>query len=262
MVKLIKLRIGGDVDEINVNLKKNEKYNLTLLKTELQISDKSFKLQHEWEIEGRKVLRLLGSNDSSKKEENFHQLPIKNEYQFYGDLYAVMVNKNIIQDLDLENFENIYNALYCESDESENSEMEEEDEEDVYGDIDEQEQNEEDEEDENMNIDNYGDEGDENISDDDSIVDVEDKKKPKKKKKIIKITETRDILSENTTPPETYDISERQKILDILLTLNINNEMDKTYFRELEMEIFNYAIRDAIQRNIVPTEYSFKENLY
>ena len=68
------------------------------------------------------------------------------------------------------------------------------------------------EDEEDMNIDNYGDEGDENISDDDSIVDVEEKKKLKKKKKVIKITETRDILNEEITPPETYKIKERQQI--------------------------------------------------
>ena len=261
MVKLIKLNVTGDVDEVNVSLKKNEKFNLSLLKTELQISDKNFKLQHEWDLDNKKTLKLLGRTQGPKAEENFHQLPIKNEYQFYGDLYAVMVNKNVVQDLDLENFENIYNALYCESDESENSDIEEEvDEEDVYDDIDEQDDQEEDEED--MNIDNYGDEGDENISDDESIVDVEEKKKTKKKKKVIKITETRDILNEETTPPETYKIKERQQILNILITLDKTGEIDKEYFREMEMEIFNYAIRDAIQRNIVPTWNILLKKIY
>ena len=133
----------------------------------------------------RKVLRILGSSEGSKSDENIHQLPIKNEYQFYGDLYAVMLNKNVIQDLDLENFENIYNALYCESDDSENSDIEEEEEDDeeVYGDIDEQDINEEEDDEENMNIDNYGDEGEENFSDDESVVDIEEKKKTKKKKR-------------------------------------------------------------------------------
>ena len=60
MVKLIKLNVSGDVDEVNVSLKKNEKYNLSLLKTELQISDKTFKLQHEWDLDNKKVLKLLG----------------------------------------------------------------------------------------------------------------------------------------------------------------------------------------------------------
>ena len=263
MVKLIKLRIGGDVDEVNVNLKKNEKYNLALLKTELQVTDKSFKLQHEWEIESRRVLRILGSSEGSKSDENIHQLPIKNEYQFYGDLYAVMLNKNVIQDLDLENFENIYNALYCESDDSENSDIEEDEEdEEVYGDIDEQDINEEEDDEENMNIDNYGDEGEENFSDDESVVDIEEKKKTKKKKKIIKITETRDILNEETSPPESYSISERQKILDILTSLDTKKEIDLEYFKEIEMEIFNYSIRDAIQRNIVPTWNILLKKIY
>ena len=86
MVKVIKLKITGDVDEINISLKKNEKYNLSLIKTELQISDKSFKLQHEWDLDNKKILKLLGSSEGSKGDENYHQLPIKNDYQFYGDL--------------------------------------------------------------------------------------------------------------------------------------------------------------------------------
>ena len=258
MVKVIKLNVSGDVDEVNVSLKKNEKFNLSLLKTELQISDKNFKLQHEWDLDNKKNLKLLGRIQGEKSEENFHQLPIKNEYQFYGDLYAVIVNKNVVQDLDLENFENIYNALYCDSDESENSDLEVE-EEDVY-DIDELEDQEEEEED--MNIDNYGDEGDDNLSEDESVVDPEEKKKPKKKKKVIKITETRDILNEETVSPKNYKIKERQQILDILITLDNTEEIDKQYFRDLEMEIFNYAIRDAVQRNIVPTWNILLKKIY
>ena len=260
MVKVIKLKITGDVDEINLSFKKNEKYNLSLIKTELQISDKSFKLQHEWDLDNKKFLKLLGSSEGNKSDENYHQLPIKNDYQFYGDLYVIVVNKNIIQDLDLENFENIYNALYCDSDESENSEMDEDEVEEEFDDIDNQEDEEEDEE--NINIDNYGDEGDELISDDDSVLDVEEKKKTKKKKKVLKITETRGILNEESIPPENYSIKEREQILNILRTLDKNNKIDEQYFKDLEMEIFNYSIRDSIKRNIVPTWNILLKKIY
>ena len=68
MVKLIKLNITGEVGEVNISLKKNEKYNLNTIKSELQISKKSFKLQHEWEIENKKVLRLLVHPKKGKKK--------------------------------------------------------------------------------------------------------------------------------------------------------------------------------------------------
>ena len=261
MVKVIKLKITGDVDEINISLKKNEKYNLSLIKTELQISDKSFKLQHEWDLDNKKILKLLGSSEGSKGDENYHQLPIKNDYQFYGDLYAIIVNKNIIQDLDLENFENIYNALYCDSDDSENSEFEDEEGDDEFEDINEQKSEEEDD-DENIHMDDYGDDGEDVISEEESIVDLEEKKKPKKKKKVIKITETRDMLNEETIPPDNYIIKERSQILDILKSLDKEGEIDENYIKLLEMEIFNYAIKDSIVRNIVPTWNFLLKKIY
>mgnify|MGYP006977864693 CR=1 FL=1 len=44
-------------------------------------------------------------------------------------------------------------------------------------------------------------------------------------------------------------ILKTKKMLNILLTLNHNND----YMRYLEMEILNFAINDSIRRNIVPT---------
>ena len=88
MVKLIKLNVSGDVDEVNVSLKKKTKslICLSLKKTELQISDKNFKLQHEWIWIIRKTpSNFLEEPKVLKQKKNFHQLPIKNEYQF-GDL--------------------------------------------------------------------------------------------------------------------------------------------------------------------------------
>tara|TARA_B100000795_G_scaffold261036_1_gene237449 strand:- start:490 stop:1590 length:1101 start_codon:yes stop_codon:yes gene_type:complete len=252
MVKIIKLSINGDVDEININIKTKEKYNINLIKSQLDISSKYFKLQHEWEIDNNKTLKLLGISQSGAEEENFHQLPIKSNYKFYGDLYVIMININIIQDLDLENYENIYNALYFESDDEEKSD-ESDNEADIYELAD---QEHEDDEDDEINLDTYG----ENSTDDESILDQEDKKKPKvvKKKKIIKIPETRDILHEEENPPEKYVIIEREKMLNILLSLNHNND----YMRYLEMEILNFAIRDSIRRNIVPTWNILLKKIY
>ena len=42
-------------------------------------------------------------------------------------------------------------------------------------------------------------------------------------------------------------------MLTILLGIDKNQEIDKEYFKQLEMEIFNYSIKDSIKRNIVPT---------
>ena len=255
MVKIIKLNINGEVIDINISLKKKEKFDINLIKNQLNIINNNFKIQHSWEIENNKVLILLGSSNSNNdndEEENFHQLPIKNNYQFYGDLYVIMVNKNIIQDLDLENFENIYNALYFEDEEKTDNSDIEEDIENIYID-------QEEEEEEDLNLDNYG----EDISTDDdaeSMIDLEEKKKPKilKKKKIIKILETKDILYEENNPPEKYNINEREKMLNILFTLNHNND----YMRYLEMEILNFAIRDSIRRNIVPTWNILLKKIY
>ena len=54
--------------------------------------------------------------------ENIHQLPLKNEYQFYDNLYALVLQEQKYSPLNMETFENIYNALYLkmedESDEA------------------------------------------------------------------------------------------------------------------------------------------------
>ena len=128
MVRIIKLNTIGEVDEVNLSLKKNEKFTLSTIKKELLIDSKYFKEQCEWELENEKILKIFGSINENDGDENFHELPIKETYQFYGDLYAIVLSKNIILDLDIENFENIYNALYCESDaeESENEEVDDE----------------------------------------------------------------------------------------------------------------------------------------
>ena len=114
MVKIIKLNFDGDLDEVNINIK-NDKFNLSLIKESLKIEDDNFKEHYECDVGDMCILKLLGNN-SSKEEENIHQLPIDGEYQFFGDLYLVMLSKNNLKELDIENFEYIYNALYCGQD--------------------------------------------------------------------------------------------------------------------------------------------------
>jgi transcription elongation factor S-II len=247
MVKIIKLNISGEIGEVSINLKKNEKFNLINIKRELLINNKHFKEQYEWELDNNRVLKLLGSKQEEADEENFHQLPIKESYQFYGDLYTVILYKNVILDLDIENFENIYNALYFESDDEESENGEEEEEEEIYEQIDTVEDS-----DEDLHLDNYG---DDNSSDNESIVDTEEKKKSKnvKKKKVIKIQETKDILYEETVPQEKLENEIRHKVLELLCKIDINKNIGESFFREVEMELYNYSIRSSIKKNIVPT---------
>ena len=256
MVKIIKLNINGEVDEVSVSCKKNEKFNLNNLKRELHINNKHFKEQHEWELDNNRILKLYGSKHEETDEENFHQLPIKDNYQFYGDLYTLVLHKNVILDLDIENFENIYNALYCDSEDEESENSDNDEEEDLYED---QEETLEDSDDD-LNLDNYG---DENSSGDESV-DMEEKKKTKniKKKKVIKIQETRDILYEETTPQKKLDNETRAKVLDLFLKLNEKKEIDDYFFKEMEMEIFNYAIKSSLQKNIVPTWNILLKKIY
>ena len=54
--------------------------------------------------------------------ENIHQLPLKNDYQFYDNLYALVIQEQKYCALNMENFENIYNALYLKM-EDETDEM-------------------------------------------------------------------------------------------------------------------------------------------
>ena len=51
-------------------------------------------------------------------------------------------------------------------------------------------------------------------------------------------------------------------MLKILISLNKEKDIDEMYFREMEMEIFNYAIKDSIRRNIVPTWNILLKKIY
>ena len=59
MVKIIKLNINGEVDEVSVSCKKNEN-SINNLKRELHINNKHFKEQHEWELDNNRIFKLYG----------------------------------------------------------------------------------------------------------------------------------------------------------------------------------------------------------
>ena len=262
MVKIIKLNYDGDLDETNLSIK-DRKYKFQLVKESLNIDDTNFKEQHEWDIGKMGIIKILGKNNCDKEEENIHQLPIKYDYQYFGDLYVIMVNNNLIQDLDIENFECIYNALYSDPEFFLNDSDRSDEEKDIE-DIDEDELNNEQEyynidddlvDDENLVMDNYGDDS----TDNESVVGVEEKKK--RKKKIIKIIETRDILYEETCIKENIVDTLRHKSLDILKKTGIIC-LSETFVKELEMEIFNYSLRQALKKKIVPTWNTHVKKIY
>ena len=60
MVQIIKLNINGEIDEVSVSTKKNEKFSLNNLKKELHITSKHFKEQQEWELDNNRILKLFG----------------------------------------------------------------------------------------------------------------------------------------------------------------------------------------------------------
>ena len=244
MVFVIKLVINGDIDEQNIYTKKTENYNFENFKE--KINEDDIQELYQWDLEKKKVLKLFGKNEGDKKSENIHQLPINDiEYNYFGDLYICLLDNNKYASMDIEVFENIYNALYLSvMDEEENVLSEEEN---LF--IDNIVVSEEDEEE--FNIDNYGDDISDIESDEESKKIV---KKPKKKKLMKKDVELKDILNEETTLKDLNNLT-RVKTLEILLSLL--NQKEKTnyrdYFRELEKEIFNHTINSCIEKNIVPT---------
>ena len=68
-------------------------------------------------LEGGRKLILIGSK-FQEGEENMHQLPINRQYQYYGDLFTLILLDHKYQDLSLESFENFW-SLYLNMDESE-----------------------------------------------------------------------------------------------------------------------------------------------
>ena len=265
-IPIIKLLCDGELEEVNINCKKKENYNLNNFLKKINLEEEVyFSELHSWDLDQKKKLILIGSTISQDDGmENIHQLPIKEEYQYYGNLYALITQDNKYSPLDLEIFENIYNALYLKmEDMSEDSDsLFSSDEEDL-----EEKNQEEDDDNENI-IEDYGDGGEDSMQEEEeeeNDIEVEEKKKKTvKRKKIIKIPETtaQDILKEEDVVQELTETS-RIKCLEILCNVIPKiTKNDREYMKNLERCVFNYSLQKSIERNIIPTWNIVFKNIY
>ena len=248
MVSIIKLSINGDIEELNIYTKKNEQFKFETFLDKLS-SEQDIKELHQWELEKKKVLKLFGKNQGDKKNLNIHQLPIPDkDYNYFGDLYVCLLDNNKYAQLNIEIFENIYNALYLTCMENEEESEVSDDGGNIFSDSEEPQTEDEEEE---FNIDNYGDEND--SSEDEAEEEEKKKKLPKKKFIKSKDVDNKDILYEEKEVSELKD-EIRIKTLELLLTLLTIREKEKLidYFKDLERNIFNYTINSSIEKNIVP----------
>lgn len=265
-IPIVKLLYDGELDEINITCKKKEVYNLDNFLKKINLDEEIYYRElYSWDLDNKKKLILVGKSvDEEPGRENLHQLPIKDDYQYYDNLYVIIIQDAKYSPLDMETFENIYNALYLkmedisESDDSlYSSEEEDLDEKDLL------------DEDEDNIIEDYGDEGDEggnteNELDEDELEQDEKKKKPMKRKKLIKLPEevTQDIMKEEKEI-QTLTEPTRIKCLEILQSvLKISSASDKEYMKNVERHIFNYTFRKSIDRNIIPTWNIVFKNIY
>lgn len=246
MVCILKLTVNGEIEENNIYTKRGELFDLKKFKE--KFNDEIFDELYSWDLEKKKVLKLFGKSKGDKKDENVHQLPIPNsEYNFYGDLYLCLLDNLKYIPIDIEVFENIYNALYLTLMDEDNEKSD--DDENIFSD---NSINSEIDEDEDFNIDNYGDD----LETSDIESDDESKKivKKAKKKKILKDTEidNKDILYEEREICELKNIT-RQKTLEILLSLITEKDEYLNYFQDLERFIYNHTIKICTDKNVVPS---------
>ena len=103
-IPIIKLLCDGELEEVNINCKKKENYNLNNFLKKINLEEEVyFSELHSWDLDQKKKLILIGSTISQDDGmENIHQLPIKEEYQYYGNLYALITQDNKYNALDLE----------------------------------------------------------------------------------------------------------------------------------------------------------------
>ena len=262
MSKIIKLLSNGDINELNISIIKNEHYNISKFRDKLNL-DNDFIELYEWDVDNNKRLILIGSKLKTQ-EENIHQLPIEAEYQYFGDLYLCLVYLKKYQSLTIENFENIYNALYLNMDEYDSSQSDLEMENDNNNN-DDNETNGFDDEDNDNKVEDYGDDIDDSTLYENNDLDeeIEDEVDKKKKKKVISTNfETKDILYEEKELKE-LKLETRIKVLKILNSIIENvTEDELLYFKELERSIFNYSIKKCISINVVPTWDIYHRNIY
>lgn len=269
MSKIIKLLSNGDINELNISIINNEIYNIKSFREKLNLDSNVIEL-YEWDIDTNKKLLLIGNKNNNNEEENIHQLPIDIDYQYFGNLYLCLIyNKKFIS-LNIETFENIYNALYSNMD-NYSSEQSDLDYDSIDNDTDDNDDNNincDDDDNDNDIIEDYadGDEYDdsklyENGDDGDNDNEEETEKK-KKKKKICNNFEPKDILYEEKELSN-LKLEIRIKMLNILYSIIENiNDIDKEYFKETERHIFNYSIRKCIEINVVPTWDIYHKNIY
>ena len=259
MVFTIKLSINGDIEEVNIFTKAGENYEFENFKSKINNEEKDFEELYHWELDKKKILKLFGKYNGDKKNENIHQLPISDiEYNYFGDLFICLIDNEKYSSLDIEIFENIYNALYLNfMDNDEETDEEGKEEENIFSDIISVEEENEEEEEE-FNIDNYGDNSE--SSGNESEEEVKKPIKKTKKKKVIKPKEVdnKDIIYEEKVLTELKNIT-RIKTLEIFLSLLENKE---DYFRDLERNLFNYTIKICIEKNIVPSWNSIFIQIY
>lgn len=255
---IIKLISNGELDEVNINTPKTKLYNLDSFLGILNIDEiELYSELYQWDLEQKKKLILIGSK-LEEAEENLHQLPITKHYQYYGDIYAIIIQDNKYCNLDLEIFENIYNALYLNMDEDSDSETE------LYSSNDEEEEVIGPDEDDLNIIEDYGDDDIEDLSSEEEEEEDIKKKKPNKRKKPLKIKEeeTKDILYEELELQELKNET-RIKCLQILYSIIKNiSQKNKTYFQEVERHIFNHTLQKSIERNVIPTWNILFKNIY
>ena len=176
MVFIIRLSVNGNIDEENIYTKKNEIFKIEKLKNKINIDDTDFIELYKWELEKKKILKLFGKNKGDKKQENIHKLPISDQdYNYFGDLFLCLLDNEKYSSLDIEIFENIYNALYLTVLDDEND-ISDEEEDNIFSDNSIISDNEEEE----FNIDNYGDD-----SEDEESEEEEEKNLLKKLRELI-----------------------------------------------------------------------------
>ena len=265
-VNIIKLKIEGDVLEESIYTKKNEKFNITNFKNKIN-EEETYSVLHEWDIDSldfnyKDYKLLLVGSESEQLEEHeifIHPLPINGEYEFYGDLYVILLKNNSYVNLSVENYEEINNKIYFKLDGN-------------YSELDEEEEYSDEELESNNDIDDdnfmsdYGDDINDDeedyLSESESQIDEDEKKIKKKKKKIIKVVEHKDILTVETSNNENKK-ELRNKILNILKSIfELKDTKLENYLDNLEREIYNYCIEKCIEKNVVPTWNQIFTNLY
>jgi transcription elongation factor S-II len=129
MVKCVILLSDGDIKDVEVNLKSEDrnkqfknilrfKKKIELFTIHITVGKGKLTEIHSWNVEGN---NLIAYGYIKGKNKNNHELPIldesKNEIIYYEDIILVKVNNNsILLDFKTEEYEDMYNELYYSKD--------------------------------------------------------------------------------------------------------------------------------------------------